>query len=73
MGLRTVKTTLTIFFRPFLRFDACDGERRQAFKRKTGTDCLTELPVFPLARTTKQTSQCQSVGDRLQNCVRVFR
>ena len=31
------------------------------------------LLYFLLARTTKQTAQCQSVGDRLQKCVRLFR
>ena len=30
-------------------------------------------PALLLTRTTKQTAQCQSVGDRLQKCVRLFR
>ena len=42
-------------------------------ERETDTISLTELPAFLLARTTKQTAQCQSVGDRLQKCVRLFR
>jgi len=44
----------------------------QAFKCKTDTICLTELPAFLLASRTKQTAQCQSVGDRLQKGVRLF-
>ena len=43
----------------------------QAFKHKTDTICLPELPAFLLACTTKQTAQFQSVGDRLQKCVRL--
>ena len=40
---------------------------------KIDSICLTELPAFLLARTNKQTAQSQSVGDRLQKCVRLFR
>ena len=33
-----------------------NGKRAQAFERKTDAICLTELPAFLLARTTKQTA-----------------
>ena len=45
----------------------------QAFKRKTDTICLTGLPALLLASTTKQGAQCESVADRLQKDVRLFR
>ena len=32
----------------------------------------SEIPNFLLARTTKLSAQCQSVGDRLQRCVTLF-
>jgi len=50
-----------------------NSKRVQAFKGKIDTICSTELPAFLLARTTKQIELCQSVGDRLQKCVRLFR
>ena len=50
-----------------------NGKRAQAFKCKTDTICWTELPAFVIASTTKQTVQCQSVADRLQKGVRLFR
>ena len=50
-----------------------NGKRVRAFKRKTHTICYTELPAFLLASMTKQTAQCQSVADRLQKGVRLFR
>ena len=49
-----------------------NGKCAQASKRKTDAICLTELPIFLLVCTTKQTAQCQSVGDRLQKCVRLL-
>ena len=34
--------------------------------------CYNHRKLY-IARTTKQSAQCQSVGDRLQKCVRLFR
>ena len=51
----------------------CNGKCMQPLILKTDYVCLTELPVFVLSHTAKQTAPCQSAGHEPQKCVRLFR
>ena len=48
------------------------GSVRQPSKAKLTLFDKLNFSAFLLARTTKQTAQCQTVGDRLQKCESLF-
>ena len=57
----------------FLRFDLMVSARKPSNAELTLFVKQSELPAFLLASTTKQTALCQSVADRLQKGVGLFR